>query len=269
MPKLDPNPINKNDLMEYLSSADDFRFDTDVFRSCVQHDHSAEHGGTYQDPVTGKDRQFDIRMKLVRGTFVLRFAVECKNLKPNYPLLVSRVPRRREEAYHEAIRVGRDALFSYAFPPADTVYHKGELVGKSTTQVGRTPNSELTSGDTDVYDKWTQALASSLDLLWLAAHEPEATEGEFVTTVVLPVLVVANNTLWAVDYSLTGELTEEPRQLTDCTIYIGKKHSFNTSRYLIEHRQSHLHVFTKTGFDAFLQRLKYESDWWDFFSFGR
>lgn len=267
MPKLDSKPINKNDLIDYLSSTDDFRFEIDVFRSCVQCDRSAEHGGTYQDPVTGKDRQFDIRMKLVRGTCVLRLAVECKNLKPNYPLLISRVPRRREEAYHEAIRVGRDALFSYTFPPADTVYNKGELVGKSTTQVGRTTNNEITSGDADVYDKWSQALASSLDLLWLGSHEPEARESEFVTTVVLPVLVVADDTLWAVDYSPTGELTEEPRQLSDCTIFIGKKYSFSTSRYLIEHRLSHLHVFTKKGFDAFLQWITQEDNWEDFFRF--
>lgn len=265
MPKLDPNPINKNDLMEYLSSTDDFRFEIDVFRSCVQCDRSAEHGGTYQDPVTGKDRQFDIRMKLVRGNCVLRLAVECKNLKPNYPLLVSRVPRRREEAYHEAIRVGTHALFSYTFPPADTIYNKSELVGKSTTQVGRTPNNEITSGDADVYDKWSQALASSLDLLCSAAHEPEGRESEFVTTVVLPVLVVADNTLWVVDYSLTGELTEAPRQMTECTIYIGKKFSFSTSRHPLEHRLSHLHVFTKQGFDAFLQWIAQEDNWEEFF----
>lgn len=264
MPKLDPKPINKSDLMDYVMSADDFRFEIDVFRSCVRSDRFAEHGGTYQDPVTGKDRQFDIRMKLVRGSCMLRLAVECKNLKPNYPLLISRLPRRREEAYHEAIRVGRETSFSYTFPPAHTVYHKGELVGKSTTQVGRN-NNDFFAGDADVYDKWSQALASSLDLLWLAAHEPEAKEGEFVTTVVLPVLVVANDTLWAVDYSLEGELREEPHQLNDCTIYIGKKHSFNTSRYRLEHRLSHLHVFTKNGFDAFLKRIAREDDWEEIF----
>ena len=265
MARLDPKPIKCSDLMSYLSSTDDFQFEINVFRSCVQFDRSAEHGGTYKDPVTGKDRQFDIRMKLIRGTCVLRFAVECKNLKSNYPLLVSRVPRRREEAYHEAIRVSRNAVFSYAFPPAHTIYSKGELVGKSTTQVGRTHNNDIISGDADVYDKWSQALASSLDLLWLAAHEPEAKEGEFVTTVVLPVLVVANDTLWAVDYSLEGELREEPHKLNDCTIYIGKKHSFNTSRYAVEHRLSHLHVFTKNGFDAFLKRIAREDDWEEIF----
>ena len=265
MPKLDSKPINKSDLMGYLSSTDDFQFEIDVFRSCVHCDRSAEHGGTYQDPLTGKDRQFDIRMKLVRGTCVLRLAVECKNLKPNYPLLVSRVPRRREEAYHEAIRVGRNHLFSYTFPPAHTNYKKGELVGKSTTQVGRTPNNEITAGDAEVYDKWSQALASSLDLLLLAARESEPREGEFLTTVVLPVLVVADDTLWAVDYSPERELTQEPRPLNECTIYVGKTYSFSTSRYHVEHRLSHLHVFTKKGFDAFLQRIAQEDDWEEIF----
>lgn len=265
MAKLDPKPINSSDLTNYLSSTDDFQFEIDVFRSCAQYDAAAEHGGTYQDPVTGKDRQFDIRMKFTQGSCVLRLAVECKNLKLNYPLLVSRVPRRREEAYHEAIRVGRFGLDSQPFSSAHTVYRKGELVGKSTTQVGRTLNGDITSGDAEVYDKWSQALASSLDLLCLAAHEPEAKTGEVVTTVVLPVLVVANDTLWAADYSLKGERIDEPHQLNDCTIYIGKKYSFSTSRHPLQHRLSHLHVFTKKGFDDFLQRMKQEDDWDEFF----
>ena len=134
MPKLDNAPITKEDLLSYLTTADDFQFEIDVFRSCLEKDRFAEHGGTYQDPLTGKDRQFDIRMKITKGPCILRLAVECKNLKPNYPLLVSRVPRRREESYHQAVRTGKDSTCSYRFPPAYTIYKKGaslNWVGKS------------------------------------------------------------------------------------------------------------------------------------------
>lgn len=265
MPKLDTAPITKEDLVSYLETADDFQFEIDVFRSCVEKDRSAEHGGTYQDPLTGKDRQFDIRMKLVSGSCMLRLAVECKNLKPHYPLLVSRVPRRREESYHEAVRTGRESCLSYKFLSGRSMYRKNEPVGKSTTQVGRTPNKDLSVGDNEVFDKWSQALASSFDLISIAGTSFGEFEDSYLTTVVIPILVVSDGTLWTVDYSANGQVVDGPTQTNECAIYIGKKYIFGKTHSFMEHRVSHLHVYTKKGFDAFLRQIRTEETWEDIF----
>ncbi|WP_395740056.1 hypothetical protein [Prosthecobacter sp.] len=267
MPKLDSAPITKDDLLLYLNTADDFQFEIDVFRSCMEKDRTAEHGGTYQDPLTGKDRQFDIRMKFTQGSSILRLAVECKNLKKHYPLLVSRIPRRREEAYHHAVRTGKENCWSYRFPPAHTMYRKNELVGKSTTQVGKTAtkDKELTASDSEVFDKWSQALASSFDLVSDAGTSLNEFENTCLTTVIIPVLVVSDGTLWAIDYSANGQIADEPKQVDECTIFVGKKYAFGKTHSFMEHQISHLHVYTKKGFDAFLEHIRSDDSWEDVF----
>ncbi len=265
MPKLDTTPITKADLLSYLKTADDFQFEIDVFRSCVEKDRSAEHGGTYQDPLTGKDRQFDIRMKLISDLCVLRLAIECKNLKPHYPLFISRMPRRREESYHEAIRTGHENCCSHRFISGRSMYRKTEPVGKSTTQVGKTPTKELSVGDSEVFDKWSQALASSFDLISIAGTSFVTSESFSLTTVVIPVLVVSNDTLWAVDYSADGQIENEPKQVDECAVFIGKKYTFEKTHSFMEHQISHLHIYTKNGFDAFLGQIQSEDAWEDVF----
>jgi hypothetical protein len=87
VPKLNTKPIEAADLSEYLKSDDDFQFELEIFRSCLKGGASSvEHGGTYQNPVTKKDRQFDIRMAVQKEQCLLKLAIECKNLKTNFPL---------------------------------------------------------------------------------------------------------------------------------------------------------------------------------------
>jgi len=103
MAKLKDNPISVSDLNEYLSGQDDFRLEIAVLKNFKKRNLEVLHGGTYEDPVTKLARQFDIRGSVRKNGFSVHLAIECKNLKESYPLLVSTLPRTYEESYHEVI----------------------------------------------------------------------------------------------------------------------------------------------------------------------
>src|SRR5581483_9086534 len=103
MAKLKAYPIIQADLIEFLNDQSDFAFEVQILHALINREFSCEHGGTYVDPATEKPREFDIRAtKRFRKCFA-RLAVECKNLCPNYPVLISCLPRRSEEAFHEVV----------------------------------------------------------------------------------------------------------------------------------------------------------------------
>jgi hypothetical protein len=61
MPKLITTPITEKDLDEYLNSESDFAFEMSVLSLLRQMHFTCSHSGTYEDPVTGKIRQYDLR----------------------------------------------------------------------------------------------------------------------------------------------------------------------------------------------------------------
>ena len=173
MAKLLSNPIGIADLEEYIRDHDDFALELDLFQHALHLDAAAEHGGTYVDPVSGRHRQFDLRIQIEAPERLLLLAVECKNIGKNSPLLVSRIPRERAEAFHEVLHsfthrapgevpgVARDRAEVRRVSDQGGIYPAGRPVGKSTAQVGRTLQGELTSADTESYEKWSQALSSA------------------------------------------------------------------------------------------------------------
>src|SRR5260370_14741417 len=95
------------------------------------------HSGTYQDPVTQRVRQYDIRAIKKRNACDLTLAVECKNVRENYPMLVTAVPRRRTEAFHEVIIIhaqrGNETEIRKVGIPS--LYKANDMAGKVVTQV--------------------------------------------------------------------------------------------------------------------------------------
>jgi len=81
--KLREKAIDAADIKQYLTSRDDFDLELYVFRIARELHFEASHGGSYQDPVTGKARQYDVRARLVRETEQIALAIECKALKPS------------------------------------------------------------------------------------------------------------------------------------------------------------------------------------------
>jgi hypothetical protein len=244
MPKLNSAPISEKDLGEYLASESDFAFEMKVLSLLRKLEFTCSHAGTYEDPITQKIRQYDLRAQKVRGNFKLVLAVECKNLRPNFPLLVSAVPRTADEAFHEII-VFRAAPIS-AMLNVDHVdrgqskYRLGEMVGKRTDQVGRAHNSELFSDDGATFDKMSQAINSSKDLFietaWESTHP--------FLRMVVPVLVVPADVLWQVDYNHDGNITKHPYHVDEATLFIDHLWSALVGMNNLNYRISHLHIVT-------------------------
>lgn len=260
--KLTETAITGEDLKSYVSEADDFRFELKVFELCRAYGDRAQHGGTYEDPVTRKDREFDIRMEVGSENHVIKLAVECKNIKEFFPLLVSRVPRRRSESYHDAIVQRHLDVRGKRYEVNNELYPQYDFVGKSTTQVGKrwnanSYNSPWETDNKEVYEKWGQAVASAYDLL---VHSLPSLEEErdfrhrFRLTAILPVLVIPDGRLWAVDYKSDGSIKDAPHAVSECTLYLGKEYNASRGRWVATHKLSHLHIFTFTGFSTFLQR---------------
>ena len=81
MPKLKNDAISEIDLIEYLDSSSDFSFELSVLKMLRESNIGCEYGGLYEDPVTGKSREFDIRATKTISNYRVRLAVECKNIR--------------------------------------------------------------------------------------------------------------------------------------------------------------------------------------------
>ena len=277
MTKLRNSDITTDDVKEYLNSHDDFGLELDVYRKATQLGLITSHGGTYEDPITKKPRQFDIRAAGESGNRRIELAIECKALRRWNPLVVSRVPRAADESFHQIVVSLDAAIFrpsdgrtypltmpymdkqgkSISLTEGDSVYKPGDQVGKSTNQIGRNLSGELVSGDAEVFDKWSQALGSAAELVDKARAAYETHDVEMFLTAVLPVLVVPDGTLWIADYSTDGTLTGVPVKTTTTTVFVARSYS---SMFAGAHVLSHLHVFTSGAIERFMQSVATKDD---------
>jgi hypothetical protein len=248
--------IDEADLIDYLNTQSDFAFELHVLNTLIAKGFTCEHGGSYDDPVTRKPREFDIRATKTVRPFRVRLAVECKNLHTTFPLLISCRPRRPEEAFHEVIApIGAPSTRGFTVPAlqpraravhlmgADRIYKPNDPVGKSCTQVKRQDNA-LYASDSELYDKWAQALSSAQDLIDIACDDA----GEHrLFTAAFPILVVPDGRLWMVVFDANGARVGDPRQTERCSYFIGRSYvgddKLRSVRYLI----SHLEFVTLTG----------------------
>jgi hypothetical protein len=58
--------LTAGDIAEYLETADDFAFEREVHHVAHGLRFEAEHAALYSDPVTDKQRQFDVRASYTR-----------------------------------------------------------------------------------------------------------------------------------------------------------------------------------------------------------
>jgi hypothetical protein len=248
MAKLKSTPITQKDLEEFIASGSDFAFEMKVLSLLRKMGFNSSHSGTYQDPVTKKIRQFDLRASKIEGDYLLMLAVECKNLRPNFPLLISAVPRTIYEAFHEIVKYAPSPEFmkptTMTVPVVGnrTMYAVHEMVGKRTDQVGRTDsNTELISDDATTFDEISQAINSSEDLV----TDCLANTARPYLRVVVPILVVPSGALWQVDYDQDGNITTSARRVSEATLFID--HSWGTMVGItgrVNYRISHLHIIT-------------------------
>jgi hypothetical protein len=268
--------MTADDLRTYLETESDFAFEIRVIKAL----HKAGevlHGGTYMDAVTGKPRQFDIRVTISREICVIRLAVECKNLKKAAPLLVSCLPRKADEAVHcVAMSIDLDHyIFSgsnqgeypvrHGTPTVQTLrlkdehsgmYRPAEPVGKTLAQIVRDKQGKIVGNDSEIYSKWSQALSSSDDLVAQCATDGESKAHHYCFSTVVPVLVVPDGTLWRCAFDLDGNRTAEPEEVRRVPYYVGKESNYGqmvsaNGEYVI----SHLEIVTLSGLQVLLNEL--------------
>jgi hypothetical protein len=88
MSKLLTDPISQSDIEEYLKDYSDFSFELNVLNELQNLGLMCQHGGTYNDPLTGKSREFDIRAIYQYWPIKIHLSVECKNIRNNFPLVM-------------------------------------------------------------------------------------------------------------------------------------------------------------------------------------
>jgi len=239
--KLKDGAICKEDLVEYLQESSDFAFEITVLRELISLGFSCEHAGTYEDPITKKTREFDIRARKLlidEPELKLRIclSVECKNLKNNFPLLVHCVPREERECALDLIWASypRDVVLFYSYAKRiplrglNSPYQKLDPVGKSCDQIGRraTNTSELIGNDGDVFEKISQSINAGYDLIKEAHYA--ADKNTDIISIIIPVLVVPNEKIWSVWYSRSGEIEREPEIECNLEYYLNKNWSLDT-----------------------------------------
>lgn len=225
MARLRDAPIGAAEMLRFLEVDSDFGFELRVLRLLNERGIECQHVGHYSDPITKKSREFDIRLRVSSANCHLFAAIECKNLRDNFPLIVSCVPRAPIEAWHEivdAFDVRQDASplggrsRSIRIDGPASHYAQGDWVGKSTAQVGVDTQGEIISHDKEVYDKWGQSLASLGDL---ASDIDEIPDGNYATA--LPIVVVPDGRLWQASYQTDGRRIRDPERVDRCSVYIG------------------------------------------------
>lgn len=254
--------ITKEHLEEFIATQDDFALELYAYTLARKLGFNPTHAGSYVDPQTGKARQFDVQASRACGeNFHIYFAIECKALRPSFPLLVSQIPRIRAESFIHIVRSvgkgknGKMALAAHAHNLTDgaSLYGMSEFVGKALSQVGFNGEGKLHSRDSEVFDKWGQAIASSSQLINRAASLNYVAENPWQNSAVLPILVVPDGTLWTVNYHGSDE-HDEPVQTHEAQYFIGSTQTIDASppaKFML----SHLHIVTKTGLERLLQRF--------------
>jgi hypothetical protein len=271
---MNQDPITSEDIKDWLDSQSDFSLEMRVLSQLKRLDFYAEHGGTYSDPVTGKPRQFDIRCLKRDGKYAIKLAIECKALTPQFPLVIQRVLRTEQESYHEVffahepqgnipgIFDDSDVLRT-KFP--SSLYPVNEFVGKSSTQIGKKDSKkgkQLFAKDSEIYDKWAQAISSMSDLVTESSEQREKLELSESLTVILPVLVVSDDSLWCVDYDSSGCRTSEPLHYDDIEFYIGKEIA-GDDKICPSYIASHLKILTLTGFCKYTEMIVNDKLFWN------
>jgi hypothetical protein len=248
-----------------ITSRDDFAFEIRVRALLTKYGASnVRHGWSYLDPVEEKPRQFDLRGDLChfRGVRSIQLAIECKNLDPNAPLVISGTARAHDEAYHHYISSGslQPSVF-VAGPGVRAVYHQYEFVGRNIvrlSQKGDELERSKREDEADIYKRWSQALASAVD-----PAKSAATNGS-LKTAVIPIVVVPDGTLWQVFYDEKGDLQGEPMRTDSTTFFVG--HEIELIPRNLWMKLSHVQFFTVAGLDKFLASLTTTTaDWNEWF----
>ncbi len=282
--------ITAKHITEVVTTADDFEHEVRVGRLLRAHRGSeTSHGGTYIDPLTNNPRQYDFRWVFCHPDgFAVSLAVECKNINSNSPVVVRGQKRMSIEAFHDLIESRKGGGFQTSrgniyldisaigqvrrVAGDDSMYGMGSFVGRSilrieASQTRRPSDATITysrSKDKEIYDRWSQALASAQDLVLDARYYASRFKMPHVFTAIIPVVVVPDAALWSMEYDADDELIHDPIKIDQCEFYVardmkipGEFAEFASQTF----KFSHIHFVTVKGFEAFLLKVTKDAIW--------
>ncbi len=268
MAKLKSDPIVQPDLLEYLNSYSDFSFELAVLKMLRERGVECEHGGHYEDPITNKSREFDIRARKTINRYRIRMAIECKNIRENFPILISCVPRHEQESYHQiavvsepesdsmmASSIHRSRARTLSIRDQYSLYKALDPVGKSTVQVGRGTDSAISANDSELYEKWGQCLSSVKELVDSVYWDGGGKDQEKAyLSAVFPFVVVPNGRLWTVSYDEDGNRISDPTLSDRCSCFIDKDYAMGTQLAKARMWLSHVEIVTYDGMRSFVEK---------------
>jgi len=252
-------PVTTLDIRRFVEENDDFGFEMKVaaeIKNTLPVD--VFHGATYADPITEKPRQFDLRFRVKNDRKTLYFAVECKNIDLANPVVICGRIAESKENFHDIIvsRGMRNIAAASIQKATGRLYRSGEFVGKSVLK----RDSRGRSNDSEIYDRWSQALASAHDLV-----EEASKIGSGLDTsnfgAVFPWIVVPDGALWAANYDGSGRLTEDPKPSNRCRYFVG--HNCAIKGRSEQVCLSHVEFLTFQGLKDMLFELRLNEIDWD------
>lgn len=264
-----PGPIGEADIIDHLNRRDDFALEMFALSKAREAGFHALHSGFYADHATKKSRQFDVRAVRSFEKISVSLSIECKAIGSDYPLVVLRTPREPAEAFMEVIistdrntrRSGGGHAKTMRVPTND--YSAGLPVGRSIMQIGRNGEGELRGSDGDLFDRWSQAIASAGDLIRDSWQVAMGTTRAQRFAAIVPILLVSDDCLWIVDYDSDGNPAEpttglQAEQSDEVTFFVDRPLSVTGLARPEDYTCtiSHLHIMTKKGLSAFLQDLE-------------
>ena len=172
--------------------------------------------------------------------------------------------RATKEAYHDIVVSHQGRQSTTDRVKRGLQYREDQFVEKSVLrpETLSTANPKARSNDNEIYGKWSQAIASAHDLLVEAAVVER-----WLFTVVVPLVVLPDNTLWSAVYDADGNLESDPSLVDSCTFYVGHPSlSANDGHHQVQPATlSHIHFLTQAGFAEFLATFdsgKVDWDYW-------
>lgn len=205
----------------FLAKTSDFSFEMKMKQILTSIDDEMSFSGSYTDPVSGKQRQYDFQCRVARAdtdTLVI-FCVEAKNIKIEKPVVVHQTKRLPRECFSNYILgQGSAGGTSFAGPTIKRIMNNTQLisadafVGRSFDQFGEPGKEE------HLYDKFSQATNHAGSLL---RSDRKLFQMRQKAIVLVPVVAIPNNALWVIDYDETGRTVQEPRLEPMTPYYIG------------------------------------------------
>lgn len=248
MAKAGSKEITHLDVDAYVKSTSDFAFEMSVRQQLNIAGCNCSHAATYRDPITDKIRAYDFRasVEFSPGKHA-RLAVECKNIRPDNPLLVYATERTSVEAFHQVLNLEKVGAYPLStmqnFAGVHSIYPDSEQVGRATDQITRNHDGSFKpSNDSGTYEKLLQALHSTEDLVKKAALEPFSTSRLIA---VLPVLVIPDGMLWQAEFKDDGTPVGAPQKIDRTCLFYNHKWTVPAPmNCTVDYTLSHLEIIT-------------------------